>query len=430
MENQQTVQQPVQQTVAPLAQPIVMPLLRASVVLGQAWQIYKKRIGVFLGIMGLSILAMVGFGVLIGGIGALVFYFIYLKFTITGIALLIFLAILLILIICISQSWLFTALLYAIKDKEDKIGIIESYKRGWNKILSYLWISFLAGFIILGGCYLFCIPGIMFSVLFSLAAFVLIEENLKGMNALLKSWEYVKGRWWSVFWRFFFIGIVCMLIIFGVFCLFGIFGLILNFLKVPFILGIIDVALNLFMVVFEFLAIPLIMVYLFLVYKNLKDVKGEFVFTPTKGKKAIFISIGVFGILVIFAIAIFATLNFKSIMKPYILKSQQINTGQDQLNNMGQIRTQLDVFYIKNLRYPSSLNELSLDPSQASILINLLTNQPYDYRLQAEGEDYLLCDKDPAITYSPEDQQPVCVASETDFDNLGDEDLDYSVPKE
>ncbi|MFH1232884.1 MAG: hypothetical protein V1651_03435, partial [Patescibacteria group bacterium] len=44
---------------------------------------------------------------------------------------------------------------------------------------------------------------------------------------------------------------------------------------------------------------PLIMTYLFLVYNNFKDIKGNVVFTPTKKSKTIFIAIGIFGILII-----------------------------------------------------------------------------------------------------------------------------------
>lgn len=62
-------------------------------------------------------------------------------------------------------------------------------------------IGILATLSTLGGFILFLLPGIWFSIAASFAIFVYIEEGTTGINALSRSMELVKGRWWKTFWR-------------------------------------------------------------------------------------------------------------------------------------------------------------------------------------------------------------------------------------
>ena len=274
-------------------------------ILKQAWNIYKQRFGTFLGIaiipilltaaamlaiMALSIgstllTLLVGSsnaspGIATGGKIASVIFFTL--FAIIAIFTIIF----------TIQIWAQTALLYAIKDSEEKIGVIEAYRRGWRKILPLWWTSFLMGVIIAGGASFFLIPGILFSLWFSLAPFVLIAEDLKGMDALLKSKEYGRGQWGSLIWRFLFI-VIFITVISLIITLIS--SLIFNLLKIRYEKTIVNLIIML-------LTPPLTTTYYFLIYNHLKNLKGEFTFSPTKGKKTIYILIGIFGILIIPAI--------------------------------------------------------------------------------------------------------------------------------
>ena len=256
----------VNQPLQPSSQQKISSLPGATAILGQAWSIYKRRLGTFLGIILIPILIMT---------------LLPSKFAAGGVGFQIVSAILFSVVIFISQAWGQIALIYAIKDSQEGIGITESYRRGWHKILSYLWVLLLAGFITFCGLLLLIVPGIIFSVWFSLAVFVLIAEDLTGINALLKSREYVKGRWGSVFWRILFIGLFSLLLSFV-----SIF--IFKFLKIPFAREINQFVMGLILT-------PLVMIYSFLVYKNLKVLKGEFVFSPIRGKKAnLFLVISIF----------------------------------------------------------------------------------------------------------------------------------------
>lgn len=159
----------------------------------------------------------------------------------------------LIIFIVIINLWSVASLIYAIKERDAKIGIVDAYKKGWHKLLSFIWIYFLIIIIVIGGFILFIIPGIIFSIWFSLAGYVLVSENKKGMDALKRSKELVGGYWWAVFGR---------AVLFNLILGLGI-GLIL------FIISFIPFSSN----IISLLASPLTIIFTFLIYNNLKTIK-------------------------------------------------------------------------------------------------------------------------------------------------------------
>ena len=56
--------------------------------------------------------------------------------------------------------------------------------RGKSGIWQFFWISLLRGWAVLGGLILFIIPGIIFSIWFSLSLYILVAEGLKGTSAI------------------------------------------------------------------------------------------------------------------------------------------------------------------------------------------------------------------------------------------------------
>lgn len=235
-------------------------LSNAKVLLDQAWEIYRKRFTVFLGIVALpvfvsSLLAVFFILIIIWlrSSSLSVPAFFLSPFGLGIISSLFFVSF-------IGGLWSQTALLYAIKDREENIGIKESYRRGWGKLTSYFWISFLSGFIIAGGTFLFFVPGLIFFVWFSLASFVLISENKKGWQALSASKGYVRGNWWQLFWRFLFIGTIVWL-----------FFYLINVISS--LVTVLDISDILFCVGY-LLMIPIVTTYLFLIYENLRKIKA------------------------------------------------------------------------------------------------------------------------------------------------------------
>lgn len=359
---------PVPSPQSPALQPTLTALPGATAILGQAWSLYKQRLGTFLGIMIIPMLVLIGLLAVLAGGGFLGLTLLSSKFAAGGIGLLILLAIVFFLAIFISQTWGQTALLYAIKDSQEGIGVGEAYRRGWHKILSYWWVTLLAGFITIGGFLLLVVPGIIFAVWFSLAMFVLIAEDLKGMNALLKSREYVKGKWGGIFWRFFFIDALSLIISL-------VPVLIFSVLKIPFGAEISRFVIGLFLT-------PLVMSYSFLLYSNIKTVKGEVAFAPTGGQKAKFIIVAILGILIIPAI-LFSTV--------FLSLNSAREKGRDARRqaDLSQIRVGLELYYDEHGSYPFSLNELS-PQYLPTTPVDPKTNIPYQYQRQGDS-DYQVC---------------------------------------
>lgn len=232
----------------------------ATEILKQAWAIYKNKFTIFLGVTIIPVLFFAIFSFLLKQKSSIL------------------ISLFLILLIFLVQIWWQLAVIYIIKDPEEKIGIFEVYRRSWSKLFSYFWVVVLSTFILLGGYFLFIVPGIIFSVWFSFAVFILAQENLKGMDALLKSREYVRNKWGEVLGRLFLVGL-----------LFSVPFLLLNglvaLLKIPFGNEIINFIINLFA--------PILIASFFIIYKKLKTIKGEFDFKPTTKKKIGFILVGI-----------------------------------------------------------------------------------------------------------------------------------------
>jgi len=245
--------------------------------LKRAFSVYKARLGTFLGIMIFPVISNL-------------FLLIPPAILKDNLALGIFLFIVFWLAVVIIGFWFQVSLIFAIRDREEKTGIMESFRRGWPKMISFVWISFLAGIITTGGYILFIIPGIIFSVWFAFSVYVLVSEDLRGMNALFRSKQLVAGYWWKVLWRFFAIGIVLFVPIILVYAILAVGT------SAAFADSVVRTISLLFVTPFTF-------VFGFLLYEDLKRQKVQTLFEPPKkGTKIKFILIGIAGLLLIPAI--------------------------------------------------------------------------------------------------------------------------------
>ena len=109
-------------------------LLSPKILLDQAWEIYKKRFMVFLGIMTLPVFVLLAIVAIFITLAMILLCFDSMSiFTLFlgpfGLGLMSVLT----LVSFVSQLWSQVALLYAIKDREENIGIKESYHRGGVK---------------------------------------------------------------------------------------------------------------------------------------------------------------------------------------------------------------------------------------------------------------------------------------------------------
>lgn len=115
-------------------------------------------------------------------------------------------------LLMVATLYLGLAVGYAMVRVVIKSGAVkESISIGFKKAWSYFWIGLLLSAVILGGFVMGIVPGFIFSVWFMFAYFVLVDEDKKGMSALLRSREYIKGWSWAVFWNM----ILLLLVILG-----------------------------------------------------------------------------------------------------------------------------------------------------------------------------------------------------------------------
>jgi hypothetical protein len=77
----------------------------------------------------------------------------------------------------------------------------ESLAFAGERLSSLVWLAVLATVIVAAGFVLFVLPGIWLLVGFSVAVPALLLERAAGLNALRRSMELVRSRWWATFSR-------------------------------------------------------------------------------------------------------------------------------------------------------------------------------------------------------------------------------------
>ncbi|MCK4805982.1 MAG: hypothetical protein KAS91_02255, partial [Candidatus Pacebacteria bacterium] len=134
----------------------------------------------------------------------------------------------------------------------------EIFQEAWKKLWQYFWITILVGFFTILSFIFFIIPGLIVAIYLMFCPYILIVEGEKGMNALKRSWNLVKGNWWKVFGRLILLNIV--------------------FSIISTILGLVN---NLLGTIFQFLCMPLSIIFLYLIYLELKKSKEIQIQTQT-----------------------------------------------------------------------------------------------------------------------------------------------------
>lgn len=124
-----------------------------------------------------------------------------------------------------AQTWAYLALLCLIQKNQVEMGILEAYKISGQKLVPFAWVSTLLGLIVFLGMFLLIIPGILFLVWYGFAPYILVGEDLKGMEAISKSKKYVRGNGLEVFWKICVVSVITVLIPFALEKLFGFFNL-------------------------------------------------------------------------------------------------------------------------------------------------------------------------------------------------------------
>jgi hypothetical protein len=224
---------------------------------------------------------------------------------------------------------------------DQKMGVVESYKRSWQYVGRYWWLCVLEMLILSAGFVLLIIPGIVLAILFLFSQFVLVEEEYRGLNALMISREYIKGYAWSVFGRLLLLGALLASLV----AIFEVIVLVLKIDKNPVVSTIGSIS----MVGISIFVLSLLVT----MYKNIKDLKGGGVSIDGKPKWG-YVVMAVLGLLCFLgipAIGLFVAIDpAKQIEKANLQRS---------FINKTVILNGVKLFYAENTMYPKKLDELT-----------------------------------------------------------------------
>jgi len=182
--------------------------------------------------------------------------------------------IIVVLFLGLLQGWSQAAMLIAIKHRKEKINAIEAYKRAKSKALPFWIINFLYGLTVVGGMLLLIVPGLIFMVWYTFATYIFIDEGITGINALLKSKEYVKNNLSTIATKF--------------------FPLVLAPVGVSYVADFMSEnvdfpALNTFYFIsttlFSFVWVIILAIYLYLLYETVKASNPKFAFESSRASK-------------------------------------------------------------------------------------------------------------------------------------------------
>lgn len=165
----------------------------------------------------------------------------------------------LLLVSVIANVFMTIAFTLALRDPSHTVA--GAYRAATTFFWRYLGMSIVMSVLIVIGFLLLIVPGIILSVWFTFAAFVLVLENQSIRGSLRQSREYVRGRWWGVFGRLIVLTLVALVIS-------VLFGVVISLLAMgPAIDELILMIMNLALV-------PVMMGYMYLMYQDIKGPTG------------------------------------------------------------------------------------------------------------------------------------------------------------
>ncbi len=174
------------------------------------------------------------------------------------------------------------ALFPGFADERARIGTVLKFT--WRKLGSLLWVALLYGVIIAAGIILFIIPGIIWGIYYSMAFYACAFEDKRGMDALRKSKELVKGYVWTIIRRW---------------------GFWMYFALLSGIVGTIPLLGWIWSIIAFFIITPLQYVYYFSVYLTVRERKNKGLATDaTTGKQKMNTILLLFGPALLFTILV------------------------------------------------------------------------------------------------------------------------------
>ena len=196
-------------------------------------------------------------------------------------------------------SWKNLGLLYIIKNKDRKISFTEPFAKTVKMILPFCLVYSMAMLSVIGGAIFLIIPSLYLAVYLCFSIYTYFFENKKGLNALILSFQYIRGNYITVARRLSFLIILFLLL--GGLAEYGI-------KKVPFNFATSFVYQLTSSLIFD----ALLIVYAYLLYKNIKDQKSKSDLMADSGKKSrrIIVVTSVIGLAVTISVLSFVIIKY------------------------------------------------------------------------------------------------------------------------
>lgn len=252
---------------------------------------FAKRPAVFILIQIFPVLL----ALLLAGLGAFFGSAILILFlsgaNIGSIPLLVVVILALVFLVIFVFSWSQAALILSLVDTKIK-RFWDAYLGSRRFILPIFATYLLSGFLVSGGFLALIIPGVLFVVWFYFASFIVVEEKSIGFGALLRSREYVKGRFWEVLGR----------IVFWIF-----FASLIQFVisKTFLYMNLEDVG-GIVSAILSIVISPIGLIYSYFIYKDLTEASGEISRSFSLGKKLAYVAVALVGYAIVFCIVYYA----------------------------------------------------------------------------------------------------------------------------
>lgn len=266
----------------------------------KTWSIYLAKFDVLFGLMALPFTLFI-----ISPLLAQVEDFLSLPFSLLLMAL-----------ASILMLWSGTAAVIILRDREDNLSIKKALKKSQSCLWPVVWVAIITCFIIGGASMLFLIPGLILSIYFIFAKIIVITEKENGLSALLKSREYVRGYFWPIVGRYLVIVVTS-----------GIILVVLNKIDSLFIESLRTVlgssAREALLLVSETLVnivvFPLMLIPTYLLYENVRKVRGDIVIKKDNKQGLIYLGIGLAGWIFLMAIIFLAIIILTTAIGGYLL---------------------------------------------------------------------------------------------------------------
>lgn len=177
-------------------------------------------------------------------------------------------------------------------ESDELLDFKQSWKLAWPHFWSLVFVSIVTGFIVVGGMFLFFVPGLIFAFYLTFAKTIVVLENKKGLSALSRSWAYVRGSFWAITGRMLLLMFIAVIVSMLVSSIASILGEFLG---------------NLISLLLQIVLLPFMLTYSYCLYKDVREIKGAEV-GDNDGRRSVVLA-GWFGVagwlLLVASIALF-----------------------------------------------------------------------------------------------------------------------------